>query len=404
MSTSQTRDDQSSNGFGTLGGVFTPCTLTILGVIMFLRFGYVVGQAGLWCTLAIVAASKLITMLTTLSLSAIATNTRVKGGGAYYLISRSLGVEFGGAIGLVFFLAQAISVSMYTIGFAEAAVGTFPEYGWSVTIVATVINVVVFGCVFIGAGWTIKIQYFILAMLVAALISFYYGTIPEISLSTLRANALPNFGEGNNFFTMFALFFPAVTGIMAGANMSGDLRNPARSIPVGTLCGRRTHGDGLCDSGFLPGGNGIPRVTGGKQPGGGGGVPLAVADHRGRLRGHLVLGLGQHDGSSPHPAGVCSRQCVSCVARLRHGGGPDQRTAACRGCDVCHRTGLHLVRRSQYDCSAHHDVLHDYLRTAERGNVLRSDHEEPQLPAAISLSATGLRRCWERSGAWPSCS
>jgi len=91
------------------GGVFTPCTLTILGVIMFLRFGYVVGQAGILYALAIIAVAKLITILTTLSLSAIATNTEVKGGGAYFLISRSLGVEFGGAIGLVFFLAQAIS-------------------------------------------------------------------------------------------------------------------------------------------------------------------------------------------------------------------------------------------------------------------------------------------------------
>ena len=114
--------DDSRTLFGTFGGVFTPCTLTILGVIMFLRYGQVVGQAGLWTTLAILAAAKAITLLTTLSLSAIATNTRVKGGGAYYLISRSLGVEFGGAIGVVFFLAQAIAVAMYVIGFTEALV------------------------------------------------------------------------------------------------------------------------------------------------------------------------------------------------------------------------------------------------------------------------------------------
>ena len=112
--------DKPKPGFGMLGGVFTPCTLTILGVIMFLRFGYVVGQAGIIYALAIIAVTKLITVLTTLSLSAIATNTEVKGGGAYFLISRSLGVEFGGAIGLVFFLAQAISVAMYVIGFTEA--------------------------------------------------------------------------------------------------------------------------------------------------------------------------------------------------------------------------------------------------------------------------------------------
>ena len=120
---------KANTKFGTFGGVFTPCTLTILGVIMFLRFGQVVGQAGILYALLIVAVSKLITTLTTLSLSAIATNTRVKGGGAYYLISRSLGVEFGGAIGVVFYLAQAISVAMYVIGFTEALVTTFPRLG-----------------------------------------------------------------------------------------------------------------------------------------------------------------------------------------------------------------------------------------------------------------------------------
>ena len=215
------------------GGVFTPCTLTILGVIMFLRFGYVVGQAGIIFALIIIAISKLITLLTTLSLSAIATNTEVKGGGAYFLISRSLGVEFGGAIGLVFFLAQAISVAMYVIGFAEAYVASVPG-GASKVVVATVCNVFVFICVYIGAGWTIKIQYFILATLLASLVSFYTGCWTEFDPVVLQANLqiVPN---STTFFTMFALFFPAVTGIMAGANMSGDLKDPARAIPSGTL-------------------------------------------------------------------------------------------------------------------------------------------------------------------------
>ena len=135
------------------GGVFTPCTLTILGVILFLRLGYVVGQAGIIYAIIIILISKVITLLTTLSLSAIATNTEVKGGGAYFLISRSLGVEFGGAIGLVFFLAQAISVAMYVIGFSEALVASVPGE-LSKVIVSTVCNVFVFVCVYIGAGWT----------------------------------------------------------------------------------------------------------------------------------------------------------------------------------------------------------------------------------------------------------
>ncbi len=216
------------------GGVFTPCTLTILGVIMFLRFGYVLGQAGIIYAVIIIAVAKLITLLTTLSLSAIATNTEVKGGGAYFLISRSLGAEFGGAIGLVFFLAQAISVAMYAIGFSEALVASVPGE-LSITLVATVCNVFVFFCVFIGAGWTIRLQYFILAILLASLVSFYLGAIPAFDPALFQANLGSSFTNNQTPLTMFALFFPAVTGIMAGANMSGDLKDPARAIPEGTL-------------------------------------------------------------------------------------------------------------------------------------------------------------------------
>ncbi len=220
--------------FGTLGGVFTPCTLTILGVIMFLRFGQVVGHSGVLLALAVVLLSKTITSLTALSLSAIATNTRVQGGGAYYLISRSLGVEFGGAIGVVFYLAQAVSVAMYVIGFTEAFLATFPELGLNPTVVASVVHAIVFICVFIGAGWTIKVQYGILAVLVLSLISFFVGALMNADAERLASNLKPSW-NGQSFFTMFALFFPAATGIMAGANMSGDLENPARSIPRGTL-------------------------------------------------------------------------------------------------------------------------------------------------------------------------
>ncbi len=222
-------------GFGTFGGVFTPCTLTILGVIMFLRFGQVVGNAGVVYALLIVLASKVITGLTSLSLAAIATNTRVKGGGAYYLISRSLGVEFGGAIGIVFFLAQAISIAMYVIGFTEALVATFPTFADHFTGVATFFNLLTFICVYIGAGWTIKVQYGILAVLAAALVSFYGGAALAFDPGLLAENLGAGFAEGESFFSMFALFFPAVTGIMAGANMSGDLARPSRSIPRGTL-------------------------------------------------------------------------------------------------------------------------------------------------------------------------
>ena len=230
-----TEAEEQGTKLGVFGGVFTPCTLTILGVIMFLRFGQVVGQSGFYFAIAIVLASKLITTLTTLSLSAIATNTRVRGGGAYFLISRSLGVEYGGAIGILFFLAQAISVAMYVLGFSEAMAATFPSLADDAPAIATFINLLTFVCVYIGAGWTIKVQYVILTVLGAALLSFYAGAFQAFSPALLQANAGPHFEPGENFFSMFALFFPAVTGIMAGANMSGDLKNPAKAIPRGTL-------------------------------------------------------------------------------------------------------------------------------------------------------------------------
>jgi hypothetical protein len=113
-------ENGARNQFGVFAGVFTPCTLTILGVIMFLRFGMVVGNAGILHAIVIVLIAKSITMLTALSLWATATNIKVKGGGAYFLISRSLGIEVGGAIGVVFYLSQAISVALYVLGFTEA--------------------------------------------------------------------------------------------------------------------------------------------------------------------------------------------------------------------------------------------------------------------------------------------
>ena len=183
----------SSAGFGTFGGVFTPCVLTILGVIMFLRFGYVVGNAGLLNALLILAAAKVITLLTASSLSAIATNTKVEGGGAYFLISRSLGVEFGGAIGIVFFFAQAISVAMYVIGFTEALVAILDAEPWF-KLLAVLANAVVFACVYIGAGWTIKVQYFILGTLVLSLFSFFSGAVDSFSWVNVSQNMKPSYG------------------------------------------------------------------------------------------------------------------------------------------------------------------------------------------------------------------
>lgn len=232
---SKAAESANSAKLGTFGGVFTPNVLTILGVIMFLRFGQITGQAGIIHALFILLAAKAITTLTSVSLAAIATNTRVKGGGAYYLISRSLGVEFGGGIAFVFYLAQSASVALYLIGFSEAFVAAFPDVTTNQTLVATVANLIIFATVMVGAGWAVKIQYLILVILAGALVSFALGAVDQFSMGQLSANVTSSYAADASALTMFALFFPAATGIMAGANMSGDLRDPGRSLPSGTF-------------------------------------------------------------------------------------------------------------------------------------------------------------------------
>ena len=105
MDTGNTKSpSKEPSKYGTFSGVFVPNVLTILGVILFMRSGWVVGQAGVYNTLIILLIANTISLLTALSLSAIATNTKVGGGGAYFLISRSLGLEIGGSIGVPLFL------------------------------------------------------------------------------------------------------------------------------------------------------------------------------------------------------------------------------------------------------------------------------------------------------------
>lgn len=221
--------------FGTFGGVFTPSLLTILGVIMFLRLSNVVGYAGLWNSILILMGSMAISVITGLSIASIATNMRIKGGGAYYLISRSLGIEFGGVIAVFFFIAQAVAVTMYIVGFTEAVISAFPDIGLSPRTIGSITNIVVFICVYIGAGWTIRLQYVILAILLLSILSFLLGASVGFSPEILESNLHAKWTTEYSFFSVWALFFPAVTGIMAGVNMSGDLKEPSRAIPSGTF-------------------------------------------------------------------------------------------------------------------------------------------------------------------------
>lgn len=217
--------------FSMFKGVFVPNVLTILGIILFLRIGWVVGQAGLWGALAIVLMANAISFLTGLSLSAIATSMKVQAGGNYYLISRSLGLEVGGAIGIPLYLSQAISVAFYIIGFTEAVLALDMVAQVDPRVVATLVTLVFCIIAYIGADFGLQIQYFILAILAAALVSFFTGGWNTIT----EPNLLPNYTEGVSFWIVFAVFFPAVTGIEIGTSLSGDLKDPSRSIPLGTI-------------------------------------------------------------------------------------------------------------------------------------------------------------------------
>lgn len=227
--------------FGTFGGVFTPTLLTILGVIMYLRLGWVVGNAGLLGAWLIILLSFTITLATALAMSSIVSNIRIGAGGAYAIISQSLGLEIGGSLGIPRYISQGLAVTMYIFGFREGWLSIFPTHS------PFLIDVTVFAILFViaykSADLAIKTQFIIMAIIVASLISIvlaaYFGSM-EIGgeeaarWGTFRGSPENGF-SGSDFWVVFAVFFPAATGIMAGANMSGELKDPRHAIPKGTL-------------------------------------------------------------------------------------------------------------------------------------------------------------------------
>ncbi|NXF67120.1 S12A1 protein, partial [Ciccaba nigrolineata] len=255
--TAVSKEEENKTGFvkfGWVKGVLVRCMLNIWGVMLFIRLSWIVGQAGIGLGIIVIGLSVVVTTLTGVSMSAICTNGVVRGGGAYYLISRSLGPEFGGSIGLIFAFANAVAVAMYVVGFAETVVELLKESDTlmvdesnDIRIIGTITVVCLLGISVAGMEWEAKAQVILLIVLLVAIANFFIGTVIPTNnekkargffnyqASIFAENFGPDFRSGEGFFSVFAIFFPAATGILAGANISGDLKDPQVAIPKGTM-------------------------------------------------------------------------------------------------------------------------------------------------------------------------
>lgn len=230
----------------TLGvpAVFFTAISTILGAIMFLRFGYAVGELGFLGTVAIILIGHAVTIPTAMAIAEIATNQKVEGGGEYFIISRSFGISIGGAIGVALFLSQAISVGFYIVAFAEAfkpmyalvldkwdVIPYFPIR--SVTIPALL--VLIYLILKKGSSIGMKLLYVVVAILFVSLVMFFMGSTEYAASYEEFPMSLTNSSKPTDFFLVFAICFPGFTGMTAGVGLSGDLKNPSKAIPLGTM-------------------------------------------------------------------------------------------------------------------------------------------------------------------------
>ncbi|XP_007945504.1 solute carrier family 12 member 3 [Orycteropus afer afer] len=241
--------------FGWVKGVMIRCMLNIWGVILYLRLPWITAQAGIVLTWIIILLSVMVTSITGLSISAISTNGKVKSGGTYFLISRSLGPELGGSIGLIFAFANAVAVAMHTVGFAETVRDLLQEYGTPIVdpiddirIIGVVTVTVLLAISLAGMEWESKAQVLFFLIIMISFANYLVGTlIPPSEDKASKGffsyrgdifvqNLVPDWrGMDGTFFGMFSIFFPSATGILAGANISGDLKDPEVAIPKGTL-------------------------------------------------------------------------------------------------------------------------------------------------------------------------
>ncbi|KAL1858452.1 hypothetical protein Plec18170_002650 [Paecilomyces lecythidis] len=266
-----TAHTDDSNKLGTFSGVFVPTTLNVLSILMFLRFGFILGQGGVIGMLGMLIASYMINLVTTMSISAIATNGTVRGGGAYYLISRSLGPEFGGSIGVVFYLGFVFNTGMNAVGLIDCFVQNFgtvsgtwanflEEGFWWQYLWGTIVVVLCTAICLAGSSIFSRASNGLLVILLVATFSIPVSALvmkpfyaPQLGVEftgfrmrTFLENLKPRLTKGaagsqlrgrENFQDLFGILFPATGGIFAGASMSGDLKNPSKSIPKGTLSG-----------------------------------------------------------------------------------------------------------------------------------------------------------------------
>jgi len=230
---------KSKANFGTSPVFFTAIS-TILGAVMFLRFGYAVGNLGFLGTLGIVLFGHLVTIPTAMAIAEIATNQKVEGGGEYYIISRSFGINIGAAIGIALYMSQAVSVAFYVIAFAEAFTPVIDfiniEYGFLLDkrlISLPVVILLSFLMMKKGANIGMKALYVVVGILFIALILFFVGDTGYQAAGEF--NMLAKVEDNKGFFFVFAIVFPAFTGMTAGVGLSGDLKDPKKSIPAGTL-------------------------------------------------------------------------------------------------------------------------------------------------------------------------
>lgn len=232
--------------FGT-GAVFLTAISTILGAILFLRFGFAVANTGFAGTVAIIVLGHLVTIPTAMAVAEIATNIKVEGGGAYYIISRSFGLNIGAAIGIALFLSQAISTAFYVIAFSEAFIpfgqflmDNYNEYlFWTGDLLTNkrwigLISMALLTALMLtkGANIGVKLLYWVVALLFVSLGMFFLGK-PQIAME--EVDFFRTIENPAPFFYVFTIIFPAFTGIAAGLGLSGDLKEPRTAIPRGTM-------------------------------------------------------------------------------------------------------------------------------------------------------------------------